>query len=340
MQNRADYIEQDQTQHHSQNGNGNGHKKPFELAPVKSAEEIAFEATRKIAPMVRKAVHFSRLPAAAKFFFDALLDLSFLHCYGGSGKGKIFISVRDLSRLLKHDKDSITAWRDLLIKERHVWTRDGWPKSEWRICALCAPPETDFRPSEWSYVMGKAAALEDGSLPTGLFLPQKGNSPSNTEEIGGHDTKTPDKVSDTFPSRVGSLRTDCPVPSPKNGGSLPTDCPVPSAGPGESLPTDQGSEPDSAAGSFRTNKETPEEIRSKETILTPPNTHTVPEFEPLDKKTVARLRPALGEKMIELCKQKIFAIEQSRDPIPNSLEVIVAYKRRIKDVKHWVAGQL
>ena len=70
------------------NGNGNGHKKPFELSPVKTPEQLAAELVRKQAPEVRRMVHFSRLNASAKFLFDALLDLSFLHCWTGKAVHK------------------------------------------------------------------------------------------------------------------------------------------------------------------------------------------------------------------------------------------------------------
>lgn len=70
------------------------------------------------------------------------------------------------------------------------------------------------------------------------------------------------------------------------------------------------------------------------------HTHTVPVFEKLDTRMVARLRPKAGEGMIEFCKGKIYALEQSRNPAPNRAEVIAAYKQRIKNVRNWVAGQL
>ena len=71
-----------------------------------------------------------------------------------------------------------------------------------------------------------------------------------------------------------------------------------------------------------------------------PKPHTqVPNFEPLDLRMAARLRPAWGEKAIDTCKGKIYALEQSRNPIPNRQEVIAAYKQRIKDVKKWMVGE-
>src|SRR5439155_15157949 len=73
----------------------------------------------------------------------------------------------------------------------------------------------------------------------------------------------------------------------------------------------------------------------------PKGTHTqLPNFEDLDLRMAPRLRPQWGEKAIEFCKGKIYAIEQSRTPIPNSQEIIAAYKRRIKAVKKFMVGEL
>lgn len=251
---------------HGENGNGNGnsHKKAFELGPVKTPEQIAAEATRKIAPEIRRGVHFSRLPGAAKFFFDALLDLSFMHCYGGSGRGKIFITVRDLSRLLKHHKDSIGIWRDVLIEERLIWVREGWPKSEWRICALCPPPETDYKFGEYQTILGKAAALAPDEVCLDSshtpFLPKNGDSPRISEGNGHTEPENPATCAGGLGQRVLDSRPACPKPPATKGGFSRTLGPKPPA----TLSQDSGlycpKSPATRAEGSGSNKESPGSI--------------------------------------------------------------------------------
>jgi hypothetical protein len=336
------------------NGNGNGHKKAFEIGPVKTPEQIQAEQTRKIAPEIRRSVHFSRLPAAAKFFYAALLDLSFLHCYGGSGRGKIFITVRDLSRLLKHHKDSIGLWRDMLIEARLIWVREGWPKSEWRICALCPPPETDYKLGEYQTILGRAAALAPDS-PEGetvlqsshtSFLPKNGDSPRISEGNGHTEPENPPTRAGSVGQRVLDSRPACPREQATKGRFSRTLEPAPqdkvSQDPGPLCPKP----PATRGQTSGSNKESPRSIGGTgDSKCVAPGvksgvTHTVPVFEELDSRTFARLRPKQGEEMIEFCKQRIYAVEQSRTPVLNRAEIIVAYKQRIKAVKNWMAGQL
>jgi len=265
--------------------------KPFTLAPIKSPEEIALEGTRKMAPEIRGAVRGLRIAAGAKFFFDALLDLSFLHCYGGSGRGKIFISTKDLSRLTRHNKDTITNWKEILEEERLIWVRESWPKSEWRICALCPPPVSAHNGSEADYIRGKAASHDtgeqSGNLPLGaengqnaVFGPNSAPSsdtkrktsacPSeepgqSVRRIPPDRPKNPDGKAGFSGQTVRKFRTDCPDSSDgvsENPGQtvriLPPVCPKDSA---------------SVSEGFRANKETPlgeQESRSMEGGATPP----------------------------------------------------------------------
>jgi hypothetical protein len=330
-------------------GNGNGHKKPFELAPVKTPEQIQAETVRRIAPEVRATVHFARLPAAAKFFFDALLDLTFMHKFGGSGRGKIFISIRDLSQLLQHDKDSIATWRDTLIEHHHVWFREGWPESEWRICAICPPPQTEFQFNERRFIKGKAAALEEvepgGNLPHTPFFAQNGDSPPISEGFRQSEGKEPVPLAETFRQTDRNLPPDCPTPSARNGGRIPPDCPKPSAGVGEGTPLHCPTPSARRAEGFRHTKETPVGTGgsgAQECVREPgsgsPSTHTVLEFEPLDWKVLARLRPGLAVKMIERAQKFIRDVQESRKPEPNAEEVIAVCKRRIKEIRDWEAG--
>jgi hypothetical protein len=69
--------------------------------------------------------------------------------------------------------------------------------------------------------------------------------------------------------------------------------------------------------------------------------HTpLPQFEPLDLKMAHRLRKDWGNDVIEGLKQKIYRMENSRQPLANQKEIIVAYKSRIRDIKDWMAGEI
>lgn len=221
--------------------NGNGHQKVFQLARVETPEELQAKAARRIAPEIRTSVSFTRLPMAAKGFFSALLDLSFLHCYGGNGRGKIFITVRDLSRLLKHDKDSIAEWRRILINAKVLWYREDWPRSEWRICALCPAPNTDFEYSEEHFIVGKAAALEAvRSLPPATFSAPNSDSPNETEET----RQTRPSDSPTYAETFGQTDRNLPLrggnPSATSDRNLPSHGGKPSASRGESASNNEG----------------------------------------------------------------------------------------------------
>jgi hypothetical protein len=306
--------------------NGNGHQKVFELARVKSPEELQMESARKTAPEIRTAVSFTKLPMAAKGFFSALLDLSFLHCFGGNGRGKIFITVRDLSRLLKHDKDSISEWRRILVTAGVLWYQEGWPRSEWRICALCPAPNTDFQFSEEHFIVGKAAALEAvGSLPPATFSAPNIDSPRETEDSRQSEPENSPQLSDTFRHTVRNL--------PPREGS-------PSAPPGESSSHNGGILSDSVAETFRTNKETPKEKGSQGDQECVPGTPHTPalKFDPLDLRMVSRLRRTHGKDMIERLKEKRFALENSRKPPANRKATVDAISRRIRDIKDWMDG--
>lgn len=178
----------------------NGRTKAFELAPVKSPEQIESEGKKKLAPEIRSSVFKMRLPAQVKFFFAALLEATFLFKFGGDGRGRIFTNVTKLSRLFKHDPDSITSWRDRLVREKLVWTSHEWPDQEWRICALYPAPE-EYHPRDRDYVLGKAGSLENeqtGNLRQGDFLAKPEASPSVSEEIRTCPPKTSVETTEGF----------------------------------------------------------------------------------------------------------------------------------------------
>jgi len=201
------------------NGNGaNGHKKVFELAPVKGPEEAEKEYVREIAPKIRKHVLFNpELSPGAKFFYVALLDMSFMHCYGGSGKGKLFSTVKDLARLLNHDVKSIKAWRDELTPPRWIWFRDEWPVCEWRICALCPAPEGQYV-GEYQMTLGRAA----GKSPDASFSAQNGQSHSKSQEFPPSVAVDYHCNGETFPSSEGESPTHTGRVSHSTEGETPT----------------------------------------------------------------------------------------------------------------------
>lgn len=209
----------------------NGKNKAFELAPVKTPEQVESETKRKIAPQIRDAVFKMKLQAQVKFFFAALLDITFLYKYGGDGRGRIWTNVQKLSRLFKHDKDSITKWRDRLAEENLIWVSNGWPTQQWRICALYPAPE-DYRPAEEDYILGRAGAAEkeeSGNLPQGVFLSQNQKSPQISEEIRRSAPKTPAHHAEGIGTVRGNLPHCKGNPSPHNRGNLPQGAPKPSA---------------------------------------------------------------------------------------------------------------
>jgi hypothetical protein len=334
--------------HNNGNGNGNGHK-VFELAKTKTPEEIAQDATRKMSPEIRRAVNCMKLPMAVKGFFSALLDFTFLHCYGGSGRGKIFISIRDLCRLLKHDKDSIAKWRDVLLSEKLIWFREGWPTSEWRICALCPAPVTDFSAREQSFIRGRAAALETDSpappeplrhLPHGVFAAPEHKSPSISEEIGQTGGTEPVNPSEDIGGGGGERRRACPTPSATFGGERRSTPPTSSAKVGENVGHPLRHLPHGVSDNFRTNKESPMEKRSlgdKGGGEPPPK---LPKFERLDPKAFDREREKIGNRLIETCREKIFALENTRTPVKGRAEIVSAYRARIKEIKAWQNREL
>lgn len=246
------------------NGNGNGHaQKVFELAPVVSPDAIVQETVKKIAPQLRRPVHFSNLPAGVKFFFDAILDLSYMHCYGGSGRGKIFTSIRDLSRLLQHDRDTITIWRDRLIAEKLIWVSGGWPRSEWRICALCPAPDTDFRVSEFQAIQGKAASLEQSrNIPHSDFGAKPEDPTRIAEETGQSGGGNPARLAGSSGTPGGILRHTRPEDPARFDRKIPPGRPENPAHPAGRSRQACRKNPPSLAGNSGTNKETPMEIGS------------------------------------------------------------------------------
>ncbi|MCU0770857.1 MAG: hypothetical protein MUE94_03675 [Verrucomicrobia bacterium] len=241
-------------------GNGTP-KKVFTLTPAKSAEQIEIEAKWDIAPKIRHSVLAKRLPAAVKMLFCAVLDFSFLHMYGGNGRGKIFISIHTLSDLLRHDRKSIAKWRDRLMEERLIWFRDRWPDPEWRIVAMCPPPD-EFKPREDAYARGKAAtyhADEDpgdepretgGDLPLVSVGARRGGDEvdyhGNFDAMSNPAPEMGENVprsGGSSPPKWGKVAPEVGESSPRSGGQNPPSWGKVSPSSGEVLPQYGGDSP-------------------------------------------------------------------------------------------------
>lgn len=122
--------------------NGNGHVKPFGLAPVKSAAELEREKLSKMAPALRREASRDRsLSVGAKWLFSTLADNTFYEKYGGDSQGRVSCSLADLARIYGHHKDSLSKWKAELISARRIWFDGHFYKSVFGIMGLCHQPE-------------------------------------------------------------------------------------------------------------------------------------------------------------------------------------------------------
>jgi hypothetical protein len=322
------------------NGNGNGHEKPFVLAKPKTAEEIDLESKRKIAPQIRSDVNFSHHPAPEKFFFGALLDLTFLYRFGGDGRGRIFTNVIKLSRILKHHKDSIAKWRDYWVREKLLWVSEGWPRQEWRICPLYPAPSAQTGQDEFDYIVGKAANLQSLERPPGAFLSQKTEEALVSEDICTPRPETPSNRADV----VGSVGVQHRLSEPKASAvsstnprlSEPKTPAVSEYNNGKGEPKTPAHKADKSTATM----ETPKEIRSNGAIGGGALTLPIPKFEALDAGMWPKDRIKWGEKQISYLGEKIYGLQNSRKPASNQADVVGAYKQRVKEIKKWMAGEV
>lgn len=210
------------------NNNSNGHTKAFESVPPKSAEEIALETTRKIAPEIRRGVRSMKIPAQAKFLFDAILDDTFMFEFGGDGHGRLIASVRDLAKRYRHDKDSIIKWATVLRDKEVLWFERCWPFQEWRVTALCAAP--DHRASMIQKIKARASARRhQANKAEGIgvadFSSKNGQSPSKSEGVGVSDGQKPPNKAEGIGASVGRYRSNAPKGSDTNRGKVRSNAP-------------------------------------------------------------------------------------------------------------------
>ena len=70
---------------------------------------------------------------------------------------------------------------------------------------------------------------------------------------------------------------------------------------------------------------------------TPPK---IPKFDRLDSGMWPKDRLKAGPQLIDMLKEKIHALENSRVPVKGSKEIGAAYRARIKEIKNWMAQEV
>jgi hypothetical protein len=291
------------------------------------------------------------LSPGAKFFFGWLVDNSFLRRFGGDGFGRITIGQKDIRRITHHDRKSITEWTKQLCDSRHLWIEpaiipNAYPVNVYCIRAL-VPGRQQLEISGLAHAWGRARGDRgkfSSSQPAGDFSAENAHPASQGRKTpppnggklhlaGGENGTGQGEKLHLAGGENGTLEAEnFPMRGGKNGRGEVDNFPV-------SRPKNSTSE----AGKADHLKETPkEERRQGDTVSVPAAaTHTgIPQFEPLDLRCAPRLRPKLGEQMIDLAKEKIYAEENRRPLRANAKDVIAAYKARIKAVKKWIAGEL
>jgi hypothetical protein len=325
----------------SENG-GNGHEKPFILAPVKSPEQVALENNKKIAPQIRRAVRGMRMRMQAKFLFDAILDDTFMYDFGGNGHGCMWASIKELAKRYHHDEDSIKKWSSVLIDKEVLWCSRTWPWAEWRITAICPAP--DVRASKAQQAKARASAKKLSGDPTegvgsDFFLPKNAKSPSKTDGIGSQQPKGSDRETEGIGSQNRRDRIAKPKVSVQNGGQDRFHDPKGSVSRSDTsrLPDPKGSDPKTdAIGSgpqfqpVKTGRsallETSPELETLEkedplSCLTaePAGATVAPEVNPFSGSTALTLRKKSGERGFLMELTKAFA---AFDPKKAELEMV------------------
>lgn len=190
-------------------------EKPLELSRPKSPEEIYQEGVRKIAPQLRRAVRQMRIPAGAKFFYDALLDDTFMYDFGGNCHGSMTNSLRRLATRYGHNKDTLKNWSDILIAKEVIWVDDSeWPFRNWHISAIVPQPAARANSSQIARAKASAAKERRVSEKPGqsVFAAKNGKSLNVSEEPGQIDPTKPVNLS----GDLGQSEPDSRTHRPKN----------------------------------------------------------------------------------------------------------------------------
>jgi hypothetical protein len=132
------------------NGNGNAQQTP---------DEVFQETVRESAPKLRRAVRSMKIPAGAKFLFDAILDDTFMYDFGGDTRGSMIASAKDLAARYGHDDETIKRWASVLIDCGVLHVTKSWPDQEWYITAIRKDPAS--RANMRQRARARAAGLSD-----------------------------------------------------------------------------------------------------------------------------------------------------------------------------------
>jgi hypothetical protein len=251
--------------------NGNGHNdKAFELTRPKSAEEIARESILATMPELRRNCSQDRsLSVGAKWFFGQITDLTFLHRYGGDGFGRVYLSIKDLSRIYGHDTDSFKNWRDELVP-RWLWFQKSWPKACWGVQGVTKQPEL-FSPHPYLSTLAKASKESKGGGPIDSALPPWDDKTEETGQNNGHNPTTEPNLSASKQDSIGPKEGILPGPGPNlsvvSGGNFPVNGGTEPGLQAGRVPHTNGHVPASVADGTGPIRETPQEIGVLEASL-------------------------------------------------------------------------
>ncbi|MDE3067776.1 MAG: helix-turn-helix domain-containing protein [Verrucomicrobiota bacterium] len=320
--------------------------KVFELARPKTPDEIAEESTRSMMPKLRrmcsKDLRLKR-NVGAKWLFDRISDDSFMECFGGNARGKLWTTLRDLNRRYGHDEDTLSSWLKKLEDTGWIWIERGWPV--WCI----AISGVTQRPDVFSPEYARLRARADKTATDG-FVPENDETAKNGANTGeSPEAKPPLTVS--VPGSRGQRnrenREHIPPLTGDFGGDSRVTTPVFTGGETGSHGQTLRNSPVCSTVSDGDNKETPGSkgvIGARECgagASARAVSHTpFPKFEALDMKMVPRLRNQWGKDVIENLKEKIFRLENARQLSSNRKDIVIAYRQRIREIKDWMHGEI
>lgn len=324
---------------------GSPSQKPDRKFNIVRAED---DGTRIILGARWDVVTDPELSRGAKLLFVFLLDLALNPAVNKGLRGVITITTTRLCEYLTASARAIYRWKRELVEKRYIWITDhyvpnAWPFHTFHVTALDHPEQPLHMPANDS-LWGNGARrqkVEPGPGARGLSG-KKGHlgKPSKNAKLPGKSAGSgKNEHRPAAKIAAGSGNDDDGEPQ-----SMPLGAAEVAAGSSKieqrgaaKKDTGQPSEP-SVLREGETGLEG--ELRHKGEGGKAPPPPGMPSFEPLDRSEFMGKRSKQGEKMIDLAKEKIFALEHARPPKPNAAAMIAAYKARIRDVKKWMAGEL
>ncbi|HXC36821.1 MAG TPA: hypothetical protein VNV43_13160 [Candidatus Acidoferrales bacterium] len=293
-----------------------------------------------------------KLSPGAKFFAAWIIDNSYNAWRGGDSRGRLTIAVRDIRKLIGHDKKSINRWNKEL--HHHIWLEKFPLPNAHPVNVYCVRElvpgheqmEINGLARAWGRVRGdRGKFAPSSSLP---FLAQNGKSTSQSPINPPPMTQN---LHLAGPQDATSQVATCHLAGPQDATSQVATFPLGGGKNGSSevatFPLGGGKNGSCEVAKTGHLKETPKENRrhgDKECVRPGPTraaSHTpLPRFEPLDVKMAHRLRKPWGDDVIERLKSKIFRMENARQPLANQKEIIAVYKSRISEIKDWMTGEL